>query len=45
MILRIPIDFKELVPVFIVASCAGIISMIPGGSGPLTYFSSGVLMF
>jgi len=33
MILRIPIDVKELVPVFIVASCAGIISMIPGGFG------------
>ncbi|CAH2715291.1 Phosphatidylglycerol lysyltransferase [Neobacillus rhizosphaerae] len=33
MILNIPIDFDDLIPVFIVASCAGIISMIPGGFG------------
>ncbi|MFJ7725268.1 bifunctional lysylphosphatidylglycerol flippase/synthetase MprF [Neobacillus sp. NPDC097160] len=33
LILSIPIDFAHLVPVFIVASCAGIISMIPGGFG------------
>ncbi|WHY87220.1 bifunctional lysylphosphatidylglycerol flippase/synthetase MprF [Neobacillus novalis] len=33
MLLSIPIDFDDLVPVFIVASCAGIISMIPGGFG------------
>jgi phosphatidylglycerol lysyltransferase len=33
LILSIPIDFPHLVPVFLVASCAGIISMIPGGFG------------
>ncbi|MFI8496087.1 bifunctional lysylphosphatidylglycerol flippase/synthetase MprF [Peribacillus butanolivorans] len=33
IIMSIPIDFDDLVPVFIVASCAGIISMIPGGLG------------
>ena len=32
-VLNIPIGFKELVPVFLIASCAGIISMIPGGIG------------
>ena len=32
-ILGIPISFKNLFPVFIVAACAGIISMIPGGLG------------
>ncbi|MGE8078809.1 bifunctional lysylphosphatidylglycerol flippase/synthetase MprF [Peribacillus loiseleuriae] len=32
-ILKLPIYFNDLVPVFIVASCAGIISMIPGGFG------------
>lgn len=31
--LNIPLSFHELVPVFIVASCAGIASMIPGGLG------------
>ncbi|OCA91741.1 bifunctional lysylphosphatidylglycerol flippase/synthetase MprF [Pseudobacillus wudalianchiensis] len=31
--LHIPLSFHELVPVFIVASCAGIASMIPGGLG------------
>jgi len=33
MILKIPIDITGLLPVLIVASCAGIISMIPGGLG------------
>lgn len=32
-ILGIPISFKNLFPVYIVAACAGIISMIPGGLG------------
>jgi phosphatidylglycerol lysyltransferase len=32
-ILNISISFKELFPVFVVAICAGIISMIPGGLG------------
>ncbi|RJS60397.1 bifunctional lysylphosphatidylglycerol flippase/synthetase MprF [Bacillus sp. PK3_68] len=33
IILDIPLPFYELVPVFIIASCAGIASMIPGGLG------------
>lgn len=32
-ILHIQIGFHELFPVFIIASCAGIMSMIPGGLG------------
>lgn len=32
-ILHIHISFRELFPIFIVASCAGIVSMIPGGIG------------
>ena len=32
-ILKIPVTLKELFPVFIIASCTGIISMIPGGLG------------
>nr|WP_249310184.1 bifunctional lysylphosphatidylglycerol flippase/synthetase MprF [Bacillus sp. FJAT-49736] len=32
-ILHIHINLKELYPIFIVASCAGIVSMIPGGIG------------
>ena len=32
-ILGIPITFENLFPVYIVAACAGIISMIPGGLG------------
>ncbi|MBS4223945.1 bifunctional lysylphosphatidylglycerol flippase/synthetase MprF [Lederbergia citrea] len=31
--LQVPIQLKELIPIFIIASCAGIISMIPGGMG------------
>jgi phosphatidylglycerol lysyltransferase len=33
MLLSIPISFKDLIPVYIVATCAGIVSMIPGGLG------------
>lgn len=32
-LLHIPINIHSLVPIFIVASCAGIVSMIPGGLG------------
>lgn len=32
-VLGIPISFENLFPVYIVAACAGIISMIPGGLG------------
>jgi phosphatidylglycerol lysyltransferase len=32
-ILKIPVTLYELFPVFIIASCTGIISMIPGGLG------------
>ncbi|QDQ01540.1 bifunctional lysylphosphatidylglycerol flippase/synthetase MprF [Lysinibacillus fusiformis] len=32
-ILEIPIGFSELFPIFLIASCAGIVSMIPGGVG------------
>jgi phosphatidylglycerol lysyltransferase len=32
-IMNIPITFNQLFPVYVVASCAGIISMIPGGLG------------
>ncbi len=32
-LLGIPISFENLFPVYIVAACAGIISMIPGGLG------------
>lgn len=32
-VLNVPLPFHELVPIFIVASCAGIASMIPGGLG------------
>lgn len=31
--LNIPIRIEHLIPIFIVASCAGIVSMIPGGLG------------
>ncbi|MGF9976508.1 bifunctional lysylphosphatidylglycerol flippase/synthetase MprF [Viridibacillus arvi] len=31
--LEVPIGFENLLPIFIVASCAGIVSMIPGGLG------------
>lgn len=31
--LEVPIGFEQLLPIFIVASCAGIVSMIPGGLG------------
>lgn len=31
--LNIPIHIEHLIPIFIVASCAGIVSMIPGGLG------------
>ncbi|MBK3495556.1 bifunctional lysylphosphatidylglycerol flippase/synthetase MprF [Viridibacillus sp. YIM B01967] len=31
--LEVPISFESLIPIFIVASCAGIVSMIPGGLG------------
>ncbi|MBU8878443.1 bifunctional lysylphosphatidylglycerol flippase/synthetase MprF [Bacillus sp. FJAT-29790] len=33
LVMKIPIRFDDLFPVFIVASCAGIVSMIPGGLG------------
>ncbi|NEU31152.1 bifunctional lysylphosphatidylglycerol flippase/synthetase MprF [bacterium LRH843] len=33
ILLEIPIHIFDLIPVFIVASCAGIVSMIPGGIG------------
>lgn len=33
LVMKIPIQFADLFSVFIVASCAGIISMIPGGLG------------
>ncbi len=32
-ILKIPIELSALIPIFIIASCAGIVSMIPGGVG------------
>lgn len=32
-ILKIPIEFSDLLPIFLIASCAGIVSMIPGGVG------------
>ncbi|MGE7997091.1 bifunctional lysylphosphatidylglycerol flippase/synthetase MprF [Lysinibacillus sp. NPDC093190] len=32
-ILKIPIELSGLIPVFLIASCAGIVSMIPGGVG------------
>ena len=32
-ILNIPIELSALIPIFLIASCAGIISMIPGGIG------------
>lgn len=32
-ILNIPIGFSTLIPIFLISSCAGIISMIPGGIG------------
>ncbi|WP_146552868.1 bifunctional lysylphosphatidylglycerol flippase/synthetase MprF [Rummeliibacillus sp. SL167] len=32
-ILHIPMSVQNLLPIFIVASCAGIVSMIPGGLG------------
>lgn len=31
--LNIPIELSALIPIFLIASCAGIISMIPGGIG------------
>ncbi|MFJ5792150.1 bifunctional lysylphosphatidylglycerol flippase/synthetase MprF [Lysinibacillus sp. NPDC093197] len=33
LILHIPIELSTLIPIFLIASCAGIISMIPGGVG------------
>ncbi|MGE7917001.1 bifunctional lysylphosphatidylglycerol flippase/synthetase MprF [Lysinibacillus xylanilyticus] len=32
-ILKIPIELSALIPIFLIASCAGIVSMIPGGVG------------
>ena len=32
-ILKIPIELSNLIPIFLIASCAGIVSMIPGGVG------------
>jgi phosphatidylglycerol lysyltransferase len=32
-IMEIPVSFEQLFPVYVVAACAGIISMIPGGLG------------
>ena len=32
-LMNIPVSFEQLFPVYIVATCAGIISMIPGGLG------------
>jgi phosphatidylglycerol lysyltransferase len=32
-VLKIPIPFSSLLPIFIIASCAGILSLIPGGLG------------
>ncbi|QED50100.1 bifunctional lysylphosphatidylglycerol flippase/synthetase MprF [Cytobacillus dafuensis] len=33
MVIKIPLHFNEIFPIFIAASCAGIVSMIPGGLG------------
>ncbi|MCM2982545.1 bifunctional lysylphosphatidylglycerol flippase/synthetase MprF [Niallia circulans] len=33
VMLKIPYHFNDIFPIFIVASCAGIVSMIPGGLG------------
>ena len=33
VMLKIPFHFNDFFPIFIVASCAGIVSMIPGGLG------------
>ena len=33
VMLKIPFHFNDIFPIFIVASCAGIVSMIPGGLG------------
>ncbi|WP_347551218.1 bifunctional lysylphosphatidylglycerol flippase/synthetase MprF [Pseudalkalibacillus hwajinpoensis] len=33
LVLEVNISFNDLLPIFIVASCAGIVSMIPGGLG------------
>ncbi|MGE7672340.1 bifunctional lysylphosphatidylglycerol flippase/synthetase MprF [Lysinibacillus sp. NPDC094403] len=32
-ILMIPIELSNLIPIFLIAACAGIVSMIPGGVG------------
>ena len=32
-ILKIPIELSALIPIFLIASSAGIVSMIPGGVG------------
>ncbi|MFC9538544.1 lysylphosphatidylglycerol synthase domain-containing protein [Lysinibacillus sp. NPDC056959] len=32
-ILKIPIELSALIPIFLIASCAGIVRMIPGGVG------------
>ena len=32
-VLNIPFHFNEIFPIFIIASCAGIVSLIPGGLG------------
>ncbi|MBS4201847.1 bifunctional lysylphosphatidylglycerol flippase/synthetase MprF [Bacillus sp. FJAT-49732] len=32
-LLNIPVPLSSLIPIFIIASCAGIVSMIPGGMG------------
>ena len=33
IMLNIPIELSTLIPIFLIASCAGIVSMIPGGIG------------
>ncbi|MEH7181169.1 lysylphosphatidylglycerol synthase domain-containing protein [Neobacillus vireti] len=33
LMMNIPLNFEQLFPVYVVAACAGIISMIPGGLG------------
>ncbi|MDR7075480.1 phosphatidylglycerol lysyltransferase [Neobacillus niacini] len=33
LIMNIPVNFAQLFPIYVVAACAGIISMIPGGLG------------
>lgn len=33
IIIQIPMELSTLIPIFLIASCAGIVSMIPGGVG------------